>query len=303
MKERNDAMDKTTNNKGTESACPSRKHPGKDEIEDLKEKLILDQNICGIRHKILVISGKGGVGKSSVATNIAVGLSLKGKGVGLMDIDIHGPSIPKMVGLEGSQLKQSEEGLMPVEYSDNLKVMSIGFFIRDRKDAVIWRAPLKHSLIRQFLTDVRWGDLDYLIVDCPPGTGDELISIAQLLEGADGAVIVTTPQDVALNDVRKSITFCRHVNLPIIGVVENMSGFVCPHCGTSVDIFKTGGGEKMSSEMGVPFLGRIPIEPKIVEYSDSGKPFLRDFASTEAARAFEVVIEPLLALSKTKEKA
>jgi ATP-binding protein involved in chromosome partitioning len=295
-------MDKTTENKGMENACPSRKHLSKDEVEELREKLILDQNICGIRHKILVVSGKGGVGKSSVATNIAVGLSLKGKGVGLMDIDIHGPSIPKMVGLEGITLKQSEEGLMPVEYSDNLKVMSIGFLIRDRKDAVIWRAPLKHSLIRQFLTDVRWGDLDYLIVDCPPGTGDELISIAQLLEGADGAVIVTTPQDVSLNDVRKSISFCRHVNLPVIGVVENMSGFVCPHCGVTSDIFKTGGGEKMALEMGVPFLGRIPIEPKIVEYSDSGKPFLQDFAGTEAAKAFEAVITPLLSLDKEKEK-
>jgi ATP-binding protein involved in chromosome partitioning len=302
MKERNNIMDKTTDDKSMENACPSRKHPGKDEIEELREKLMLDQNICGIRHKILVMSGKGGVGKSSVAANIAVGLSLKGKGVGLMDIDIHGPSIPKMVGLEGAPLKQSEEGLMPIEYSDNLKVMSIGFLIRDKKDAVIWRAPLKHSLIRQFLTDVRWGDLDYLIVDCPPGTGDELISIAQLLEGADGAVIVTTPQDVSLNDVRKSISFCRHVNLPIIGVVENMSGFVCPHCGTSVDIFKTGGGEKMASEMGVPFLGRIPIEPKIVEYSDSGKSFLQNCAGTKAAMAFESVIEPLLALGKEKEK-
>jgi ATP-binding protein involved in chromosome partitioning len=295
-------MGKTTESKGMDNACSSRKHPSKDEVEELREKLILDQNICGIRHKILVVSGKGGVGKSSVATNIAVGLSLKGKGVGLMDIDIHGPSIPKMVGLEGAPLKQSEEGLMPVEYSDNLKVMSIGFLIRDKKDAVIWRAPLKHSLIRQFLTDVRWGDLDYLIVDCPPGTGDELISIAQLLEGADGAVIVTTPQDVALNDVRKSISFCRHVNLPVIGVVENMSGFVCPHCGVTSDIFKTGGGEKMALEMGVPFLGRIPIEPKIVEYSDSGKPFLQDFAATEAARAFEAVINPLLRLDKEKEK-
>ncbi len=295
-------MDKVNEPKEPESVCPSRKILSKNDVEELREKLMLDENICGIRHKILVISGKGGVGKSSVATNIAVGLSLKGRRVGLMDIDIHGPSIPKMVGLEGAPLKQSEEGLMPAEYSDNLKVMSIGFLIRDKKDAVIWRAPLKHSLIRQFLTDVKWGDMDYLIVDCPPGTGDELISIAQLLEGADGAVIVTTPQDVALNDVRKSISFCRHVNLPIIGVVENMSGFVCPHCGKSVDIFKTGGGERMSSEMGVPFLGRIPIEPKIVEYSDSGKPFLRDFASTEAARAFETVIDPLLKLDKEKGK-
>jgi ATP-binding protein involved in chromosome partitioning len=190
---------------------------------------------------------------------------------------------------------------MPVEYSDNLKVMSIGFLIRDRKDAVIWRAPLKHGLIRQFLTDVKWGELDYLIIDCPPGTGDELISIAQLLEGADGSIIVTTPQDVALDDVRKSISFCRQVGLPVIGVIENMSGFVCPNCGTSVDIFKTGGGERLASEMDVPFLGRIPIDPKIVEHSDSGKPFLQYTSESETSRAFATVMKPLLKLDKEKE--
>lgn len=295
-------MDNVSEGKEAGNICSSQKRIGKDEIEELKEKLMLEQNICDIDHKIMVMSGKGGVGKSSIAANIAVGLSLKGKQVGLLDIDIHGPSIPRIVGLEGTPLKQSEEGMMPVEYSNNLKVMSIGFLIRDKKDAVIWRAPLKHSLIRQFLTDVRWGELDYLIVDCPPGTGDELISIAQLLEGADGAVIVTTPQDVAINDVRKSISFCHHVQVSVIGVIENMSGFVCPNCGITVDIFKTGGGEKMASEMGVPFLGRIPIDPKIVEHSDSGRPFLQYVTGSEAARAFESVISPLLNLNKEKEK-
>jgi ATP-binding protein involved in chromosome partitioning len=284
------------------AACPSKKHISKDDIEELKEKLILEQNTLGIKHKIMVMSGKGGVGKSSIAANIAVGLSMKGKKVGLMDIDIHGPSIPKMVGLESAPLKQSEEGLMPVEYSANLTVMSIGFLIRDKKDAVIWRAPIKHSLIRQFLTDVRWGDLDYLIIDCPPGTGDELISIAQLLEDADGVIIVTTPQDVAVNDVRKSITFCRHVNLPVIGVIENLSGFVCPNCGTVVDIFKTGGGEKMASEMEVPFMGRIPIDPQIVEHSDNGKPFVQYVSQSPAVSAFKTVIAPLLSLNPKKEK-
>ena len=295
-------MDNASEGKEAANICSSKKRISKDEIEELKEKLMLEQNLCDIDHKIMVMSGKGGVGKSSIAANIAVGLSLKGKQVGLMDIDIHGPSIPKMVGLEGRPLKQSEEGMMPVEYSNNLKVMSIGFLIRDKKDAVIWRAPLKHSLIRQFLTDVRWGDLDYLIIDCPPGTGDELISIAQLLEGADGAVIVTTPQDVALNDVRKSISFCRHVQLPIIGVIENMSGFICPHCGVATDIFKTGGGEKMASEMEVPFLGRIPIDAKIVEHSDSGRPFLQYVSDSETTKAFESVIGPLLNLNKEKER-
>ena len=294
-------MDEANGRKETGSACSAHKRIGKEEVEELKEKLMLEQNIREIDHKIMVMSGKGGVGKSSIAANIAVGLSLKGRKVGLLDIDIHGPSIPKITGLEGSPLRQSEEGLMPVEYSNDLKVMSIGFLIRDRKDAVIWRAPLKHGLIRQFLTDVKWGKLDYLIVDCPPGTGDELISIAQLLEGADGAVIVTTPQDVALNDVMKSISFCHHVDLPVIGVIENMSGFVCPHCGASVDIFKTGGGEKLASETGVPFLGRIPIDPEVVEHSDSGRPFLQYVSVSETTRAFETVMEPLLKLSKEKE--
>jgi ATP-binding protein involved in chromosome partitioning len=284
-----------------EKACSSKKILSKEEVEEIKEKIALQHNISGIKHKIIVLSGKGGVGKSTVATNIAIALSQKGKKVGLIDVDIHGPSIPKMLGLEGAPLKGSEEGMLPVDYSEGLKVMSIGFILRDQKDAIIWRAPLKHSLIRQFLRDVRWGDLDYLIIDSPPGTGDEPLSVVQLLENADGAVIVTTPQDVALTDVRKAITFCRHVNLPIIGVVENMSGFVCPYCGKTVDIFKTGGGEEMASEMGVPFLGRIPIEPKIVESGDSGKPYLQYYRDSETAKAFNMVIEPLLYLKSRQD--
>jgi Mrp family chromosome partitioning ATPase len=284
-------MDQT---RGKASGCASSNLISNKDLELFEEKLMIEENIRGIDRKILVMSGKGGVGKSSVATNIAIGLSLKGKQVGLMDIDIHGPSIPKMVGLEGAPLRHSEDGLMPIEYSQNLRVMSIGFLISDQKDAVIWRAPLKHSLIKQFLSEVNWGKLDYLIVDCPPGTGDELISIAQLLEGAFGAVIVTTPQDVALIDVRKSISFCHNVALPVLGLVENMSGFVCPHCGITVDIFKSGGGEKMASEIGVPFLGRIPIDSQMVERGDSGKPLLQYAAESKTATAFDAVINTLL---------
>ena len=265
-----------------QDSISKRKLPSKEEIEEIREKLALQDNISHIKHKIVVLSGKGGVGKSTVATNIAVALSLKNQKVGLMDVDIHGPSIPKMLGLEGNELRGTETGLAPIVYSDNLRVMSIGFILRTQNDAVIWRAPLKHKLIRDFLTDVKWGELDYLIIDSrsarepcgycgprvntlwcrnersefslsPPGTGDEPLSVAQLLGDADGALIVTTPQDVALIDVRKAITFCRQVKLPILGVVENMSGFVCPHCGKTVDIFKSGGGEAMASDMGVPF--------------------------------------------------
>ncbi len=280
-----------------ESRSSSKKLPSKEDIEEIKERLALQDNLRDVKYKIIVLSGKGGVGKSTVATNIAVSLSLKDKMVGLVDIDIHGPSIPKMLGLEKVQLRGSEEGLLPVQYSEGLKVISIGFLIRDEKNAVIWRAPLKHKLIREFLSDVRWGELDYLVVDSPPGTGDEPLSIAQLIENPDGAIIVTTPQDVALIDVRKAITFCRQVNLPVIGVVENMSGFVCPHCGKNIDIFKKGGGEEMAKEMGVPFLGRIPIEPKVVETGDSGKPYIQYYRESETSRAFELIIRPLLDLS------
>ena len=285
------------NESKTGASCAGRRLPTKEDVAEIQERLALQDNLRDVKHKIIVLSGKGGVGKSTVATNIAVSLSLRGKTVGLMDVDIHGPSIPKMLGLEGSPLRGSEEGMLPVQYSDGLKVMSIGFILRDEKNAVIWRAPLKHSMIRQFLTDVRWGELDYLIVDSPPGTGDEPISLAQLLEKPDGGIIVTTPQEVALTDVRKAITFCRQVSLPILGVVENMSGFVCPHCGQTVDIFKRGGGEAMAKEMGLPFLGRIPLEPKIVETADDGKPFYQYFKDTLAAKSFDTVIEPLLHLN------
>jgi Mrp family chromosome partitioning ATPase len=288
-------MNKESESKN-EKACSSKKILSREEVEEIKEKIALQHNISGIKHKIIVLSGKGGVGKSTVATNIAIALSQKGKKVGLIDVDIHGPSIPKMLGLEGAPLKGSEEGMLPVDYSEDLKVISVGFILRKESDAIIWRAPLKHSMIRQFLRDIRWGELDYLIIDSPPGTGDEPLSVIQLLEDADGAIVVTTPQDVALTDVRKAITFCRQVQLPVIGVVENMSGFVCPYCQKTVDIFKSGGGEKLASEMNVPFLGRIPLEPKIVETGDSGKPFSQYYKETEAAKAFEAVIEPLLRL-------
>jgi ATP-binding protein involved in chromosome partitioning len=287
----------------TNESSSKRNLPTREEIEEMREKLALQDNIGRISHKVVVLSGKGGVGKSTVATNIAVALSVKGQKVGLMDVDIHGPSIPKMLGLEGNVLRGTETGLTPIVYSDNLRVMSIGFILRSQNDAVIWRAPLKHKLIRDFLTDVKWGEIDYLIIDSPPGTGDEPLSVAQLIEDADGAVIVTTPQDVALIDVRKAITFCRQVNLPVLGVVENMSGFVCPHCGKTVNIFKTGGGESMASDMGVPFLGRIPLEPKIVDAGDSGKPYFEYYRESETAKAFNRVIETLLLLNSQRKTA
>jgi len=253
-----------------------------------------------IKHQILVLSGKGGVGKSTVAVNLATSLALSGKSVGLLDIDIHGPSIPKILNLEGKTVQAAGDVILPVEMAENLKVMSIGFLLRGGDDAVIWRGPMKYQMIKQFLKDVQWGNLDFLIVDSPPGTGDEPLSVVQLLEKADGAIIVTTPQEVALSDVRRCITFCRNLNLPVIGVLENMSGFVCPNCGEKTDVFKSGGGEIMANEMHVPFLGRIPIDPQIVQACDSGQPYVQHYSSSQAAQAFKEAMLPLLKLEEKR---
>jgi len=279
--------------KGTEQ------HPGGSKKERFThEQQQLDERLVQIRHKVMVLSGKGGVGKSTVAANLAISLALAGKQVGLLDVDIHGPSIPRLFGLEGQTASGTQDGLIPINYRDNLKIMSVGFLLPHLDDAVIWRGPLKYSLIKQFLKDVQWGVLDYLIVDSPPGTGDEPLSIAQLIKDPDGAVIVTTPQELALIDVRKSIEFCRVLNVPVLGVIENMSGFVCPHCQTRVDIFKSGGGQTMAENMMVPFLGRIPIEPDLVKSSDDGVPFLFQHPDSETARALQLAIMPILKLSE-----
>ena len=253
-----------------------------------------------IKHQILILSGKGGVGKSTVAVNLATSLALSGKSVGLLDIDIHGPSIPKILNLEGRTVQATGDVILPVEMVENLKVMSIGFLLRGKNDAVIWRGPLKYHMIKQFLKDVQWGNLDFLIVDSPPGTGDEPLSVVQLLENADGAIIVTTPQEVALSDVRKCITFCRNLKLPVLGVLENMSGFVCPNCGERTDIFKSGGGEQMARQMNVPFLGRIPIDPQIVDACDSGRPYVQHYSQSQTAKAFNEAMLPLLKLEEKR---
>jgi Mrp family chromosome partitioning ATPase len=267
--------------------------------EDQKRQLQIEQiqirkKVQRIKNKILVLSGKGGVGKSTVAANLAMSLALEDKKVGLLDIDIHGPSVPKILGIEREIIQTIGATLLPVEITGNLKVMSIGFLLRRSDDAVIWRGPMKYQMIKQFLKDVEWGVLDFLVVDSPPGTGDEPLSIVQLLEGADGAVIVTTPQEVALTDVRKCISFCNNLNLPVLGVLENMSGFICPKCGEKTDVFKSGGGEIMAQQMGVPFLGRIPIDPQIVQACDSGQPYIQYYSSSQAAQAFKKAMLPLL---------
>jgi Mrp family chromosome partitioning ATPase/predicted Fe-Mo cluster-binding NifX family protein len=247
-----------------------------------------------VEHKFLVLSGKGGVGKSSIAANLAVWLSMQGKRVGLLDVDIHGPSIPKLLNLEHEHVQTKAGGIEPVSYSDTLKVMSIGFLLQNESDALIWRGPMKHNVIKQFVTDVCWGDLDYLVVDCPPGTGDEPLSVVQLLGKVDGAVIVTTPQQLAVVDVKKCITFCRQLNLPVLGVIENMSGFVCPHCNQRIDVFTGKGGEEMAGDFKVPFLGRIPMDPALARACDSGEPFVAFNLQSPVAQAIVSAFEPLL---------
>ncbi|TDT71945.1 Mrp family chromosome partitioning ATPase [Hypnocyclicus thermotrophus] len=231
----------------------------------------LEENMSKIKHKIVVMSGKGGVGKSTVSTNIAFGLAMAGKKVGLLDADLHGPNIPLMLGIEGTKLGDLSK---PFQVNKNLFVVSLSFYMRTSDDPIIWRGPAKIGAIKQMLGEVIWGELDYLVVDLPPGTGDEPLTIAQELGKIDGSVIVTTPQDVAILDSRKSVKFSTLVNMPILGIVENMSGFVCPHCNKRIDIFKQGGGEKAAKELGVELLTKIPMTPGIVHAGDDGKPFI-----------------------------
>jgi Mrp family chromosome partitioning ATPase len=246
----------------------------------------LNLKLSHIRHRIMVMSGKGGVGKSTVATNLAVALAQEGFDIGLLDADIHGPNIPKMLGIESEQVSGSGMGMIPVEVFPNLKVISMAFFIGDRDNPVVWRGPLKHNALSQFLGEVQWGNLDFLFVDLPPGTGDEPLSVAHLIKNVDGSIIVTTPQDVALLDSRKSVNFSRMLNIPVIGIVENMSGLLCPHCHKEIPLFKIGGGEKAAEDLKVPFLGKIPIDPEIVLNCDNGMPFVMSSPDSQAAKAF-----------------
>lgn len=262
----------------------------------VQDEMIRD-SLGRIKNILLVMSGKGGVGKSTVATNLAVGLSQSGYKVGLMDVDLHGPNIPRMLGVTGQPENIPGSRVRPVRCSDNLTMISIESVMSDKDQAVIWRGPVKISAIRQFLSDVQWGELDYLIVDAPPGTGDEPLTVAQTIPEAR-AVIVTTPQEVSLADVRKSINFCREVGLQILGIVENMSGQKCPQCGHEIFLFKSGGGEKTANEMGIPFLGRIPIDPAVVTAGDAGKPYVLNTENGAAVKAFKELVDKIISMSK-----
>jgi len=292
----NKECDKTSNCQTRNQAKCSQ------EEKEAHEQQRLQANMGQVKYKFMVLSGKGGVGKTSVAVNMAVTLAKEGYEVGILDADIHGPNIPKMMGLSDERLVGSQDGLLPIVAPSGVKVISIAFLLHSKDDAVIWRGPLKHNVIKQFLGDVFWGALDYLIIDLPPGTGDEALSTAHLIKEVDGAVIVTTPQDVALLDSRKSITFCRQINIPLIGVVENMSGFACPHCGNKIDLFKVGGGEKTAREMKVPFLGRIPLDAGMVISSDDGVPFVAKNLDSKVAEAFLKISKEWKSLLEDKVK-
>ena len=271
--------------------------------KNLEQEKRLKDNMANIRHKILVISGKGGVGKTTVAVNLAYGLALKGYQVGILDIDLHGPNVAKMLNIENEKLSGTDSGMIePFKVLPNLKVISIALIIENPEMPIIWRGPLKSITIRQFLSDVVWGKLDYLIIDSPPGTGDEPLSTCQLIPRVSGVIIVTTPQDVAILDSTKAVYFARELKVPVIGIVENMSGLICPYCKKKIDLFKSGGGEKSANDLEVPFLGRIPIEPEMVKAGDSGKPYVHFNKDTETAKIIKQIEEKIINFLEKEKK-
>jgi len=264
------------------------------DLERSQQDQMIESNLARINRKILVMSGKGGVGKSTVASYVALLLSSKGNRVGLLDVDLHGPSVPRLLNVQGGFDMPGEGGVRPYKFSENLGIVSMEMVLGDKDTAVIWRGPLKISAIRQFISDIDWGDLDYLIVDSPPGTGDEPLTVAQTIPDAE-ALIVTTPQEISLADVRKSINFCRQVNMKILGVVENMSGFLCPSCGEKVSVFGSGGGARMSSQMQVPLLGEIPLDSRMVDMGDNGRlDDLMKESDLELNKAYGKVLEGII---------
>jgi ATP-binding protein involved in chromosome partitioning len=259
------------------------------------EMALIRSRMSKIKHKIAVISGKGGVGKSLVTVNLAVALAKHGRNgkVGVLDADIHGPCVPKMLGMKGEVLQSGPPGVFPATGPLNLKVVSMGFLLPSDDAPVIWRGPLKMGAIKQFLSEIVWGSLEYLLIDLPPGTGDESLSVLQLLPEMDGVIIVTIPSEVSQDVVKKAVSFARKMDTPVIGIVENMSGIVCPHCGERIEVFGTGGGENISVEMGVPLLGSIPLDPRISTAMDAGTPFIAAQPDSPAARAFQAIVEKI----------
>jgi ATP-binding protein involved in chromosome partitioning len=274
-----------------------------------REKQFLDQEenlrakMGKVKHKIAVISGKGGVGKSTMVVNLAVALAMHGHAdrIGILDADIHGPCVPRMLGLTGQRLQVGPPGAFPASGTLGIKVVSMDFLLPNENAPVIWRGPLKMAAIRQFLAEIAWGDLNILLIDLPPGTGDEPLSIAQLLPEMDGVVIVTIPSKVSQVVVKKSITFARQLGMPIIGIIENMNGFTCPHCGKRSDIFESGGGQKIAEELDIAFLGSIPIDQEICEDADRGEPFIVEHPNSAASKSFMEIVRKIEDFLKQKK--
>lgn len=272
--------------------------------EKHEEEQRLKVRMSKIKRKIAVISGKGGVGKSTVTVNLAMAFAMHGyaNGVGVLDADITGPCVPKMLGLHGQRLQAIPAGIFPALGPLGIKVVSMDFLLPSEESPVIWRGPLKMRAISQFLSDIVWGELDFLFIDLPPGTGDEPLSIMQLIPEMDGVVIVTIASEVSQIVVKKAVTFSRKLGVPVIGVIENMSGFVCPKCGTEIDIFKVGGGKRIAEDLSVPFLGSIPIDPEICRDSDNGMPFITEHADSPATKAFTEIVKKIEHFLDTKER-
>jgi len=281
-------------NEKSEHCSETVEHAGL-EREHQQERQRLESQISRIRHKIAVISGKGGVGKSTVTVNLAMAFAMHrySNSVGILDADIHGPCVPKMLGLRGQRLPSGPMGILPVTGPLGIKVVSMDFLLSSDEAPVIWRGPLKMKAIQQFLSDITWGELEFLFIDLPPGTGDEPLSVMQLIPDLDGVIIVTIPSEVSQVVVKKAVTFARQLHVPIIGLIENMSGFACPKCGTVARIFRIGGGQKIAGDMSVPFLGSIPIDPEICEDSDNGRPFIIEHADSPASKAFAEIVEKI----------
>ena len=256
-----------------------------------KEGTCIVDRMTRVKHKIIIASGKGGVGKSTISVNLARALQMKGLRVGVLDADITGPDIPKLLGIEDQKLMQGSEGIEPAN-AQGIKAASMALILSSRESPVVWRGPMKMAAIKQFIQDVNWGDLDFLIVDLPPGTSDEPLSVLQLIPDLAGAIIVTTPQEVSLLDSRKAVNMVKAMKLPVLGIVENMSGLKCPHCQETISIFGSGGGERMAEEMNVPFLGAIPIDPQVCAWGDSGQTFVG--CKTQAGESFNLIVERLL---------
>jgi len=271
------------------SACSAGAQKMAQDIQSQTIKSTLEK----IKNKLIVMSGKGGVGKSSIAANIAVGLSNRDFKVGLMDVDLHGPSIHGIMGIQGMLEITSEKLVIPKAFNDNLKVVSMQSLMHEADQAVIWRGPLKNGVIRQFISDMQWGELDYLIIDSPPGTGDEPLSVVQTIPDTR-AIVVTTPQNVALADVRKSINFCKKMNMDIVGLVENMGPFRCPHCDKEIALFKKGGGKTTAEKEQIPFLGTVPFDTQVVHACDDGKPTMDQSIDNDYTRAMTAVIDQIL---------